>query len=196
MHRIDNFVQTADGAAKRVFGYINTTVKYQGKSAEMQVFIIPDLQQELYLGCDFWQAFALRPVMIEEIVYPDTLNTANPSPKQHPLSQVQRNQLATVIEQFPSSEKLGLGRTSLLNHAIDIGEAKPVKQRFYSVSPAVQKDMYRELDRMLDLGVIEESQSPWCSPMAIVRKANGKLDFAWMLGSLMKLPARTHTHFL
>lgn len=63
-----------------------------------------------------------------------------------------------------------MGRTKLINHGIDVGEAKPIKQRFYPVSPAVEKVMFREIDRMLALGVIEESTSPWSSPMRLVLK--------------------------
>lgn len=34
--------------------------------------------------------------------------------------------------------------------------------------------MYEEVDRMLSLGVIEESRSPWSSPVTVVSKSNGK----------------------
>lgn len=34
--------------------------------------------------------------------------------------------------------------------------------------------MYPELDRMLSLGVIEPSESPWSNPLIMVKKANGK----------------------
>jgi len=36
-------------------------------------------------------------------------------------------------------------------------EGLPIKQRHYPISPAKQKLVYAELDRMLGLGVIEES---------------------------------------
>lgn len=39
---------------------------------------------------------------------------------------------------------------------IDVGDAKPIKQRHLSVSPAVEKLLYGEGDRML---VVEESDS-------------------------------------
>jgi len=58
---------------------------------------------------------------------------------------------------FPNFERKGLGRTDWIKHDIDIGEAKPVKQRYYPVSPAVEKLLYTEIDRMLSLGVIEPS---------------------------------------
>ncbi|KAH8398193.1 hypothetical protein KR215_011743, partial [Drosophila sulfurigaster] len=66
----------------------------------------------------------------------------------------------------------GLGRTALIKHNIEIGDSKPVKQRHYPVSPAVEKLMFSEIDRMLRLGVIEPSQSAWSSPMRMVVKPN------------------------
>lgn len=54
--------------------------------------------------------------------------------------------------------------------------ATPIKQRYYSVSPKVQSDLYSEIDRMISLGVIEEcSGGEWNSPVTLVRKANGKV---------------------
>ncbi|KAH8357521.1 hypothetical protein KR084_012071, partial [Drosophila pseudotakahashii] len=64
----------------------------------------------------------------------------------------------------------GLGKTTLISHEIDIGEAKPIKQRHFPVSPAVEKLLYKEIDRMLEMGVIEESQSAWSSPVVLVQK--------------------------
>ncbi|KAH8309948.1 hypothetical protein KR067_002277, partial [Drosophila pandora] len=64
----------------------------------------------------------------------------------------------------------GLGRTNLIYHEIDVGDAKPVKQRHFPVSPAVEKSMYAEIDRMLQLGVIEESESSWSSLIVMVTK--------------------------
>jgi len=57
-----------------------------------------------------------------------------------------------------------------LQHEIDVGTAKPIKQRHYPVSPAIEKLMYDEIVWMIGLGVIEESDSSWSSPVVIVRK--------------------------
>lgn len=76
---------------------------------------------------------------------------------------------------FPSSSKEGLGLTTLLTHTIDTGIATPIKQRHYPISPAVQNIMSVELDRMLELGVIQTSHSPWNSPISVARKSNGKV---------------------
>jgi len=53
----------------------------------------------------------------------------------------------------------GLGKTTLISQLIDTREAKPVKQRHFPVSPAIEKLLYAEIERMLKLGVFEESDS-------------------------------------
>lgn len=106
-------------------------------------------------------------------VAPNCDNTNNTEEETFcPLSTSQRQQLDTVIGLFPNFEKQGLGRTSLIKHSIDVGNANPIKQRFYPVSPAVEKVIFKEIDRMLSLGVIEPSNSAWSSPMRLVLKPN------------------------
>jgi len=41
------------------------------------------------------------------------------------------------------------------------------------VSPAVQTKIFAELERLLGLGIIEESKSEWSNPLVVVQKANG-----------------------
>ncbi|XP_037894138.1 uncharacterized protein K02A2.6-like [Glossina fuscipes] len=86
------------------------------------------------------------------------------------LSSSQLQQLQNVIKIYPSFAKEGSGSTNILSHAIDVGSAKPIKQSHYPVSPAIEKMMYEEVDRMLKVGVIEKSNSAWSSPCVLVRK--------------------------
>nr|XP_041630567.1 uncharacterized protein K02A2.6-like [Drosophila kikkawai] len=88
----------------------------------------------------------------------------------HDLTATQHESLQRVIGKFPSFAESGLGKTSILSHTIDVGEAKPVKQRHFPVSPAIEKLLYAEVDRMLKLGVIEESDSAWSTPVILVQK--------------------------
>lgn len=83
--------------------------------------------------------------------------------------------LESVKQMFPSFSKYGLSETNVLCHTIDTGQEKPIKQRYFPVSPAIQKLLYDELDRMLSLNVIEESKSSWSSPVTLVKKSNGKV---------------------
>ena len=75
---------------------------------------------------------------------------------------------------FPGDQ---LGRTSLVQHVIDTGDATPIKQRPYRVSPDVKKEIDRQVDEMLEKGIIQESVSPWSSPVVLVKKKDGSFRF-------------------
>ena len=68
-----------------------------------------------------------------------------------------------------------LGLTQTVEHTIDIQGAEPIKQRYRRFAPPMQKEINRELDKLLKQGIIEPSMSPWASPLVPVRKKNGKL---------------------
>lgn len=168
------YISTASGSKERILGYVSVLIRYGEKCRRLTLFVVPSLKQRLYLGINFWKTFGLQPVMVNEVELIND-NSPNRDANQHDLDDNQRKQLDEVVATFPDSAKRGLGKTSLLVHKIDVGEAVPVKQRFYAVSPAVMKDMDQEIERMLKLDVIEESESSWSSPMAIVKKKNGKI---------------------
>ena len=65
----------------------------------------------------------------------------------------------------------GLGRTKIEKHSIQLVEGSvPIKERHFPISPAVQEIVYAEIDKMIELGVIQESESPWSNRFAVVRK--------------------------
>lgn len=187
-------VKTADGGLQKVTGWLEVDLKFKDKIFPLKLFIIPSISHRLILGIDFWKKFGLLPSVVESVdlidksaisFRPSVSTEKSNSPSEiieksetdsaeeyYILNTNQRQQLDAVISLFPSFERQGLGRTRSIMHSIDVGEAKPIKQRFYPVSPAVEKLMFAEIDRMLDLGVIERSSSPWSSPMRLVIKPN------------------------
>lgn len=130
-------------------------------TADGRKHFIPSLSQDLYLGIDFCSKFELlqAEMQISEI-----------TSLTHYLFTQQQDELQKVTQEFPSFSVFGLGKTSILSHVMDIGDANPVKQRHFPVSPAVEKLLYAEIDRMLKLGVIKESDSAWLSPVVLVQK--------------------------
>ena len=70
-----------------------------------------------------------------------------------------------------------LGRTSLVQHTIDTGDAMPIKQRPYRTTPGNKQEIDRQVDDMLQRGIIQESVSPWSSPVVLVKKKNGEMRF-------------------
>ena len=66
-----------------------------------------------------------------------------------------------------------LGRTSVVQHTIDTGDARPIRQPPRRPPKAFQGEEEQVLDNQLKAGVIKESTSPWASPMVFVRKKDG-----------------------
>ena len=70
-----------------------------------------------------------------------------------------------------------IGRTHLVQHDIQIGEAAPIRQPPRRV-PEVQREIIEEeVAKMLRQGVVEPSQSPWASPVVLVKKKDGSTRF-------------------
>uniref|UniRef100_A0A9J8B112 Gypsy retrotransposon integrase-like protein 1 n=1 Tax=Cyprinus carpio carpio TaxID=630221 RepID=A0A9J8B112_CYPCA len=69
------------------------------------------------------------------------------------------------------------GRTTVLEHDIDVGFAKPIKQHSYRVNPTKRHIMKTEVEYMLQHGLAQHSQSPWSSPCLLVPKADGTYRF-------------------
>lgn len=168
--KLSSTVSTADGKSQSVLGYINVPVEYQNDVHPLKLFIVPSLAQKLYLGVDFWKAFQIAPNIISEL---DESGPTDKNSLAHELLPRDQRRLQKIVESFPSFANKGLGQTTLTSHIIDVGDAEPIKQRHYPVSPAIQAVIDQELERMLRLGVIEESTSAWSSPVVIVKKANG-----------------------
>src|SRR5260363_480617 len=70
-----------------------------------------------------------------------------------------------------------LGRTDLVSHRIYIEEVPPIRSRPYSVPPNEQTFIKEEIQQIIKHKLIRPSDSPWTSPVVLVKKKNGKLRF-------------------
>lgn len=70
-----------------------------------------------------------------------------------------------------------LGRTDPIAHKIDTGDAKPIKLPPRRL-PISQRDIAEhEIESMLQKEVIKPSESPWASPIVLVKKKDGSTRF-------------------
>lgn len=173
--KVHSKVSTSDGTSHPIVGAISLVTKYKNIKKPHLYYVVPSLSQFLYLGFDFWKSFNIAPEIhttnqISEIFTTPDLPEERPENDRHILSEVDSLRLEMVQALFPSSTDLGLGHTTFLTHKIDTGDHEAIKSRHYPVSPKVQTLMYEELDRMLRIGAIEESESPWNSPVVLIRK--------------------------
>ena len=60
-----------------------------------------------------------------------------------------------------------------VEHTIHLLDPSPIKQRPYRQSPEKQEAVTKEVKRLLAAGLIQESHSPWSSPVSLVKKADG-----------------------
>ena len=70
-----------------------------------------------------------------------------------------------------------LGCTSVLEHKIHTSNHPPIRQQPRRVPHHLLGEVDRQLDEMLEKGLIQESSSPWASPVVLVKKRNGDVRF-------------------
>lgn len=88
----------------------------------------------------------------------------------------QAAQLLQVFQEAPSLCGASPGKTTLVEHVICLKDGRPIRQRPYQVPQQLVEKLQQEVEEMLKLGVIEPSNSEWCSPMVIVFKKDGSLQ--------------------
>ncbi|XP_043196382.1 uncharacterized protein LOC122367402 [Amphibalanus amphitrite] len=68
-----------------------------------------------------------------------------------------------IFSQHPGD----IGRTHLVQHRIDTGDATPIRQPARRIPTSIRDQVELQKEQMLRDGVIEESTSPWCSPVVL-----------------------------
>ena len=69
------------------------------------------------------------------------------------------------------------GETDMIEFEINTGDELPRKQVARRLPYAACQEVVDQLDRMQRIGVIKPSNSPWSSPVVLVRKRDGTLRF-------------------
>jgi hypothetical protein len=87
-----------------------------------------------------------------------------------------KNLLLKYQDTFAKSN-YDLGRTGLIKHEVDTGDAKPINHQPRRLSPVKQAEADRQIKDMLERDIIEPSTSPWSSPITLVTKKNGSIRF-------------------
>ena len=69
------------------------------------------------------------------------------------------------------------GETKGVEHVIETGDHQPIRQAARRVPFAYRSEITQMINEMLASGVIQESSSPWASPVVLVRKKDNTLRF-------------------
>ena len=90
--------------------------------------------------------------------------------------------VASLLRKYQNvfqKDKNDLGRLSqnFGEHEIPTGDAIPIRQRPRRTPIAFKGEEEKEIEKMLEMGVVRHSTSPWASPIVLVRKKDGSTRF-------------------
>ena len=89
----------------------------------------------------------------------------------------QRQEMQELVSRNRDVFSTTPGRTDAITHDIVTEPGRWVKLRPYRIPEARRQVIREEVQRMLGLGVIEESHSAWSSPIVLVKKTDGSWRF-------------------
>ena len=87
------------------------------------------------------------------------------------------NELLLKHKDVFAKDKTDLGRTTVVKHTINTGDAAPVKQNLRQLPLSKREVVKDEVSKMLQQGIIEPSQSAWSSPIVLLQKKDGSIRF-------------------
>lgn len=91
-----------------------------------------------------------------------------------------QDKLCSILRQYADcfSRSSKIGQTPIAKHRIITDESsRPVRRSPYRVSPRERDAIKAQVDEMLREDIIQPSQSPWASPVVLVKKKDGTLRF-------------------
>lgn len=170
----------ANGQGIDGIGTTQVPIQLRDRIVLLEVLVVPSIPQKLILGIDFWCRMRIVPDL-----YAGEWSFRSSFPEEtqiHAIQSIdtltseQRQILDSFIEESFSSMGDKLGCTTLREIVLKTDHA-PIKQRYYPLSPALQKEVNSELNDMLANGIVEPSSSPWASPIVMIKKKSGGWRF-------------------
>lgn len=158
-------------AQTEIYNYTDNPITLQFVEP-LQVWTLPDFHKETF---DFFYMKDLLPenshakqdhknINIQNLIRSDHLNTE------------EKSSLFKLLKKFPDifhQEGDKLTFTNKIKHVIKTTDEIPVHSKTYRYPFVHKEEVQRQINKMLDEGIIRQSQSPWSSPIWVVPK---KLD--------------------
>ena len=97
------------------------------------------------------------------------------------LSENERKVLQSVLTDYEdvfAKHDLDIGCFEHFDHEIDTKDSKPIKQQMRRIPLQFEDEEEACIQKMLDAGVIQESNSDWASPPVFMRKKDGTIRYA------------------
>lgn len=160
-----------DGRRIQTSGSATILTEIKSRSIPLNFCVIDNFPEQLLLGVDNLSKINIKIHLKDNNGQPQyIIGSLNNSSSLETAREEIRRELAT----FESIR----GPTPLTKHHIKIkSDCEPIKFRYAPRNPAMQEIIDQEIDKMLQDDVIEPSNSPWSSPIVIVKKKDKKYRF-------------------
>ncbi|KAF7647554.1 hypothetical protein LDENG_00170760 [Lucifuga dentata] len=92
-----------------------------------------------------------------------------------PISNEWKERITVKLNSMPdvfSQHKLDFGRTDKIKHHIKLSDETPFKHKVRRIHPQDIEAVRKHLQELLDAEIIRESESPFFSPIVVIRKKN------------------------
>ena len=83
--------------------------------------------------------------------------------------------VSKMKEEYPEVFSDLPGKTSACQLVIRTGEAEPIASHPYRVPDRLKEEVRKEIESLVNLGIVKESVSPWASPLVPVPKKDGSV---------------------
>ena len=93
---------------------------------------------------------------------------------------MQKEDLREQLEEYQDvfvGKDFKLGNTGFIEHEIHT-KGPPIHQPYQRQNPEVRRHEQEQLKEMLELEIMRPSSSPWASPVVMVKKKDGTLQFS------------------
>lgn len=177
-----SYCTVANGQTCQVIGSVLLPLRLRGRTVLIDVLIVPSLPHQLILGIDFWIRMGIIPDLYagEWSFGSDDKNSRDAEiatiQSRGNLTFEQERSLHALIDDTFTKMSDKLGCTTLVELVIKT-DSSPIKQRYYPLSRVLQNEVNAELDKMIADGIVEPSESPWASPIVMIKKKSGGWRF-------------------
>ena len=103
------------------------------------------------------------------------------------LSKQQENQVKELLEEFKDVLTDIPGETNLIEHKINLTSDQPIRTKQYPLPFAMSQTVKEETKKMLEMGIVEPSSSPYLSPVVLVKKSDQTVRFCIDFRNLNKI---------
>lgn len=192
MNPVAHSVEMADGHQVAIEGSMVVPIYISNKSWVGKAVIMSEMPYDIILGIDAMKGFKMNvdydsarlaikdgqgreDVSLSQIASMSICSFNTVLEKKCNLTPEEGLEFDEFLTWWKKHYETSPGKTDLVKHKIYIDPGiPPIKQKYYPVSPAMLKIIHTEIEELLVKGLIIESESPWSSPVLLVKKKNGK----------------------